>query len=82
MNLPKPPATVQVTSNIPKNSVRLRMLKRSEIVMLTSWINPPPAVPCSALAAISIDILTLVAAKMPIVIYKRLAVSQRNEQAS
>lgn len=34
------------------------MLNKSEMVMLTSWIRPPPAAPCSARPTMSIVMLT------------------------
>jgi hypothetical protein len=40
------------------------MLNRSEIVILTSWIRPPPAVPCRALPAINVCICWLKAQMM------------------
>lgn len=37
------------------------MENKSEIVILVSWINPPPAIPCNALPAINMPISTAVA---------------------
>lgn len=37
------------------------MLYISEMQMLTSWINPPPAVPCKARPAMSIFMFTALA---------------------
>jgi hypothetical protein len=51
---------------IPKYGPRFRILNKSLIHILTRIINPPPPIPCIALAAINIAMLTLTAAsKLP-----------------
>jgi hypothetical protein len=51
---------------IPKYGPRFRILNKSLIHILTKIIKPPPPIPCTALAAINIAILTLTAAsKLP-----------------
>lgn len=61
---PADPATAHTIPSKPMNKDRFRKLKRSEIVIVTNCIRPPPAVPCSARAAINIGILMLTAAIM------------------
>ena len=52
---------------IPKYGPRFRILNKSLIQILTRVIRPPPPIPCIALAAINIAMLTLTAAsKLPI----------------
>jgi hypothetical protein len=58
---PIPPAIAHIISSHPRNRLLLFILKRSLIVMITNWTNPPPAVPCSTRAAISIFILDALA---------------------
>jgi hypothetical protein len=55
-------AKAHTIPTIPKYFPRFRMLKRSEMQILTKIISPPPPMPCMALAAINIPILTLTAA--------------------
>lgn len=61
---PADPARAHTNPAYPKYNDRFRTLKRSEIVTVTNCIRPPPAVPCSALPAISIGILVLSAASI------------------
>jgi hypothetical protein len=60
-------ANAHTIPTIPKYFPRFRMLKRSEMQILTKIIKPPPPIPWIALAAINMPMFMLTAAnKLPI----------------
>lgn len=58
---PIPPARAHMNSMSPMNKVRNLMEKRSEMVMIVTWIKAPPAIPWRARPAIKTPILGAVA---------------------
>lgn len=61
---PADPAKAHITPSSPINKDLFLKLNKSEIVIVTKDWRPPPADPCSALAAINIGIFVLNAARI------------------